>query len=276
MGSGLSIGSFDYSSSTINNTQTGITDITQQYSGNCDIECTNSLENVDITLINSKVGNIDITQSCNVNAQCTMDSTNDAMADITFKANNQAKAASCGSVLNIFSGGICNSDVNNRFYEQEIFNQITNQNCKIGSTNDIDRLNILAVNSEIDNGIYIGQLGTDVGSCKLSSTMEATAQISGITDNCSTSGKKAGKSCSGKQGKTAGQVFLIIGIVIVLIIVSCILFRFIFPSSSSQKNISNVPSSNINVTPQTNINRPSSIPSSIPSSRLSSIYSSIQ
>lgn len=194
-----------WSSTVSSSTQIGNTDITQQYSGTCQISCNNQIDSVNITSINSKINGISVTQTCAANGQCLMNSSQNALADTAFKATNAA--ASALNWLPQSSKTISYQEIN------ENIQQYVNQKCKITSSNEIGSVDIYAVNSDIANGIVIGQNATAGGSCSLSNLMSATAKATGIADNCAASGKAAKKkSCKGK-GKGSFGTFILYGII---------------------------------------------------------------
>jgi hypothetical protein len=184
------------------------TNITQQYSGSCQISCNNKINQLDITAISSNLGDINVTQSCAVNGQCMMNSTANALADVVLKAQNAASSALPWIP----------TDVSNMSIQQinENIQQYVSQKCNISSSNSMSNVSIYAVNSNIANGINIEQNATAGGTCALSNLMSATAQATAMADNCAASGKSAKKkSCSGKGGGLGSLILYgIIGIVL--------------------------------------------------------------
>ena len=224
MGSAVSVFSPSFSDSTNINEQVGITSIAQSYSGTCDIECDNSMEGVNVDIINSNVGgNVELTQSCTVNGQCLMASNVEALADVTFKAKNSSSAqGGCGSFVDVLSPCANISTNISRSKIVENFNQAVQQTCKVRSVNSMNNISVLAASSNIGGGIYINQHGNATGSCSLQNVMGATAKATSIVDNCSVAGgKKATKACSGKNGKSSSQILLYTAIAIVVIVVLC-------------------------------------------------------
>lgn len=197
-----------WSSAVSSSTQVANTNITQQYSGTCKISCNNTMNNVDATAVNSNVDGIYVTQSCAVNGQCMMNSTANALADVVLKAQNAASQAL--SWLPSSTTTLSYQEIN------ENIQQYVNQTCKITSSNEMNNVNVYAVNSNIANGIHIGQTGTVKGSCALSNLMSATAKATEMADNCAASGKSAKKkACSGKGGGIGSLILYgIIGIVL--------------------------------------------------------------
>ena len=183
--------------------------ITQQYSGTCKIKCNNEINGADIQTINSKVGDIRVTQTCTVNGQCLMDSSSSALADVVFKAVNSA-ASSLGDL-----GG---SDTKSYQEINENIQQYVSQKCDVGSSNSMNNISIFASGSYIPGGIEIKQEGDAHGGCALSNVMKATAKATGISDNCAAAGKSAKKKgCSGKSGGIG--TLILYGIIAVVLFV---------------------------------------------------------
>lgn len=201
-----------WSSDTSTSTQVANTDITQQYSGTCQISCNNQIDSAKITLINDNIGgDVKVTQTCSVNGQCLMNSSVSALADTTFKAANAASSAL--QWLPHSSTTMSYQEIN------ENIQQYVNQKCKITSSNEIGNAEIYAVNTYVAGGIAIDQNATAGGSCSLSSLMGATAKATGIADNCAASGKAAKKKSCGGKGKGGG-----LGTFILYAIIAMVLF----------------------------------------------------
>lgn len=193
--------------------------ITQQFSSNCDVSCTNIQNNEKVRLFGTTVnGNISFSQSCSTNAICLSNSNIDAMADSILKATQQAVASNPG----YFKSEDTESDI----YvnpKQDIM-QSTMQTCSISSLNEMNNVSLLAVNSKLNGNISFDQQGSTVGQCMLGSTMSASDLLTAATDNTSAAGKK--------QGKGILQ-YLIIGIVIIVICVTLFtVAHFLFKGQS--------------------------------------------
>lgn len=207
-----------FSSSSNTSVQTSNANLSQVYSGSCDINCSNTMDDVNITFINSNVGgDVDLTQTCSVNGQCLMDASQGSYAQTQFKAGNSAAASSAGGWLS----GLFNIDItNNTSYQQmnqNIMNSI-NEECKVTSLNEMNNINVFAENSNIGGSVVISQSGTSNGDCSLQAEMTASALASGSVNNCSQSGKKAKKSCSGK-GSSIGDyiIYFFIGVFVLMV-----------------------------------------------------------
>lgn len=212
--------------------QSANANLSNQYAGTCNISCNNTIDNATLTLINSQVGgDVGITQSCSVNGQCMFNTSQNATADVMFKATNSSNAKNAATVL-----PATNRDKAKTAAYQTINEMISNsvsQACNISSANSMDDVSIFAVNSEIGGNLVIGQVGNVTGGCALQSMMSATALASGTANDCSSSGKKTPKkSCGGKGGTSIGKYLLygVIGIVIFIVIM--IVYRMIRGSAT--------------------------------------------
>jgi len=230
MGSVFSLFSADVNYSTNINDQVGITNLTQTYSGTCNIVCDNDISNLDIYLINSNLfGGLKITESCTVNGQCTFNNSQSTISDIMFKARNAAISGG-GTCAGVQIGSYCQnvSDNESRSYISETIQNTLQQQCNLETTNSLDNTTILAVNSNINGGIDIGLMGDTSGGCALNSIMGATAKAASISDNCAqATGKKGTKACAGKEGKSIVSYLWIIGIMIIGIAIISILWKLI-------------------------------------------------
>lgn len=194
---GIAYSIFGYSDSS-NQVNTQINDaITQQFSGTCDFECSNTISNINVDIVNSQVwGGVNIENACSVDGTCTISSSTNALTDILLKANQSTNAST--------TAGIFNVDISSNSYSSQVnqdINQSVSEQCKVQSVNDINNVDVFAINSQINGGINIGNTGKVVGNCALSNIMTAMESASQTIDQVSASGKKAGKctSCSGVE-----------------------------------------------------------------------------
>lgn len=194
--------------------------IAQQFSGSCNITCTNIAQGINIDLINTVVGgSLELTQSCSVDASCMISGTSDATSDVLFKATNSTNAKNAG---NVFSGDLFNFDFASSSSRQNIKQRIvqsTSQTCKMASLNQLDNISILAVNSQIGGNIAIGQTGSTSGQCQLQNNLSAAASATAMASNTATSGKDKKGSKKGGSGVIFG-IFAVIGLGIVTYIVA--------------------------------------------------------
>lgn len=183
--------------------------LSQQFSGSCDISCTNRQDNVNVDIINSIIGgDISLTQTCSVNSSCMVSGSSDAASDVLFKAANSSNAKDTGG---LFSGSLFNIDSAVSMSRQDIKQTIlqsTSESCKMSSLNEMNNITILAANSVIGGSIKIGQTGSVSGQCKLGSNMSAAATATAMASNTATSGKD-------KKG-SSGMMYMIVGVVIVM------------------------------------------------------------
>lgn len=209
-----------FSSSSATSSQIANANIMQKYSGQCNITCNNKLSGVDIALINSSSGGINVTQSCSVNGQCVMNNQQNALSDVIFKASNSAAAGDIVGVLGAdFSTVGSYQDINQNI------NQSVSQKCNISSINDMKNISIFAENSNIGGAIDISQTGENTGGCVLKNIMSATEKASGEVNNCSSSGKKATKACGGKGNFSWLDILMIIGVCILIFFTVVVIYR---------------------------------------------------
>lgn len=217
------------SSSTTDSTQISNAKLMQSYNGTCNISCQNTMTGANITAVNDVIGgNVELTQECSVDAQCTFNVSQNALTDTIFKATNSTSAASGAGVL---GGNLWDSTNAHSSSYQEInqnIQEFINQKCNITSVNDMNNVSIYAVNSNIGGNLQIGQKGKSGGSCALQASMSATAMAQGTANNCAASGKgkKMKKSCGGKAGKGIGNFILYGAIALVAFTVVMMVIRY--------------------------------------------------
>jgi hypothetical protein len=219
--------------------------IMQQYSGSCDVECNNDMSNIDLDLIRTKVGgDITLTQACTANASCLISSNTSATADAIFKATNSS-SASDPQIISALNPGV-QVDISRSSSVQQIqdtISQLTNQNCKVSSTNQMNNIDIFAYDSDIGGSIQLAQQGNVGGQCQLENNMNAAAYATGSVGNCSTSGKLLKKKCSaGKGGKSIGS-FIIGFIIVVVVIILLTIIAKVISSQRKKKGTATVASS---------------------------------
>nr|WRK65133.1 transmembrane domain containing protein [Marseillevirus futianmevirus] len=192
--------------------------VAQNFTGTCDIQCQNIASGTTIDIQDSTIrGGINFTQSCSATGDCLFSTTQNAAIDSMFFAKNSAQAKNAGSWLS----GFLNNDIATNTSYQDIrqdINQSIEDHCKISSLNDIDRLTILATNSDISGGIDISQQGDVNGSCAMQANFVGSATATGSIEQSASSGKKVGK----KSGK--GMIILIVLAVIAVIVIGVIIF----------------------------------------------------
>jgi hypothetical protein len=211
MGGSLSVSSSDQEASAL---------ISQQFAGSCDITCTNVASGINIDIINSVVGgDVNLTQSCSVNANCMISGSSDATSDIMFKAANSTNAK---NAANLFSGDLFNLDTGISQSRQNIKQSIlqsTTETCKLASLNQLNDITILAANSNIGGSINIGQTGSTAGQCNLKNNLSAAAMASAMATNTATSGKDKKGSKKGGSAVLIG-IFVVIGLVIIVYVIA--------------------------------------------------------
>lgn len=207
-------------SSTVYSGQDAQLYLTQQFSGSCNVQCSNIMSGVSVDLINTTVtGGIRISQSCSTNAQCLISSNMDAIADVVLKAKNAGSAESTSAWLGQI--GKSKVDVESRQSIKESLVQQSNQKCNISSVNQMNDVSIYAENSSISGGIEIDQTGNVEGSCSLNASFSEAASALGESDNSGMAGKKANKKMGGTQKKGAKltQLTYIVALIVIGVVV---------------------------------------------------------
>lgn len=202
-------------------TQVANSNITQQFSGSCKITCQNIMDNVSAQIFNSSVrGGVNITQTCSVNGQCMIGNNSTAVSDILFKAANSATA---GNTFPFIGAG---NSKNSTYQEiNQNVQEYSTEKCDVGSINSMSNVDVYAANSSIEGGINIGQNGATNGNCALTNVMNATAQATGLSDNCAAAGKASKKkACSGKVGFGSLIMYGIAGLIIFVIVMMIVKF----------------------------------------------------
>lgn len=221
--------------STVSSSQISDSDITQQYSGTCNFDCDNTIQEVDITLIKTQTEGIDISQVCFIDSNCLMNVNQGATSDVFLKAKNSANAKSAASIggadlgpLVAGGGTPLNFDITDITSYQDMRQMVNNtvsQRCKMSSTNSMRDINIFAEDAEIKGPIEISQSGDIQGSCNLSATMRANTLATGALTNTATSGKdKKGGKLGGKKGKL-GRIMTYVGIGMVILVIFAVIAK---------------------------------------------------
>ncbi len=204
------------SSSTAISTQNADAFMSQQFSGSCNVNCTNIQSGVNIDLINTVVGgNVSLEQTCSVDASCMMSNASDATSDVFLKAINSTNAKNASNLFDGSIGNVTDSYTESRQNIKQTIIQNTSQACNMSSLNQMKNINILAANSKIGGNVNISQDGKTKGNCQLGNTFTAAAVATAMADNKATSGKdKKGQ----KKGGSAPIITIIalIGVVIVI------------------------------------------------------------
>jgi len=197
------------SSSKSSSTQTAEAYLAQQFSGSCNVTCTNITDDTNIDIINTIVsGDINLTQKCAVDASCSISSTSDATSDIMFKAANSTNAKNAGGIFPNIDSAVSDS---RQIIKQSIIENTT-EKCDMSSLNQMNNVNILAVNSKIGGSINIDQTGNATGSCQLKNNMTAATTATAMATNSAKSGKD-------KKGGKKSTIAQLIGFLAVLTMV---------------------------------------------------------
>lgn len=201
--------------------QRGKVNITQDFSGTCDVTCQNSMKDINVTVVNSTVGgSIDIDQTCSTNANCLINNNMDATSDVIFKATNTSNASGAWSAFSLDPFDFETAENLSRQVLKDKINQRAVETCKISSYNQMDNVSIFAENSTIGGNISVTQDASTLGNCYLDSTMTASAYASGQTTNVATSGKQKKSSKFGNKSKLAKiGIYIAIAVVVVIVLV---------------------------------------------------------
>jgi len=190
------------------------------------------MNDVSMTFINSNVNGVSLKQTCASNVNCIIGSSQNATADVLFKAANSANAASASKW---FSLNFDKTKINSVQDIRENISQSTNQQCNVSSINEMNDVSILAVNSNIGgDGIALDQQGSASGNCQLTNNTTAAAIASGDINNEGKSGKGANKDKTGKM-KTITNIAIIAGIVFIIYIIAKVISGHSQSSESSQE-----------------------------------------
>ncbi|HSA76060.1 MAG TPA: hypothetical protein VLE02_00825 [Nitrosarchaeum sp.] len=176
--------------SSVTNDTENISELVQRFNGSCDATCTNVIDNASIIIRNSKIGgDVRLTQTCSVNANCMMNSAMDANVDLLNKATNTAQAGAAWSLWtgNPFSFSFAN--ISNTQKNRSTLYQSANEKCNFATLNQMNNVSILAENSDISGNVYFGQSGSTQGQCILNNAMNATVKSTTDANNTASSGK---------------------------------------------------------------------------------------
>jgi hypothetical protein len=186
------------------------------YAGTCDFQCNNKISNVYVDVVNTTIeGGLKIEQQCSSDGTCSINTSMDSLVDTVAKAAASSNAKDVGFLQGILDKSESDSRVTiNSFLDQEVYDK-----CSIQSSNDMSNVNIFAVNSEIDGGILIGQVGTVTGSCSFQTTMKAVQKASGNANSTSVSGKqKCGECCGACSNIGVVAMYVGIGLLVVVVL----------------------------------------------------------
>lgn len=189
--------------------------ISQQYYGQCNFVCSETMNDIVIDLSNSVLnGGITISQQCSVDGHCSMNANLNAYSSIYLKAKNSAQATDAGNWWSGFAGNITVSNADSYQNINQYLAQTVSQTCNMNSSNDMNNVLIFAQNSDLNGGIVISQSGEANGSCDLNASMTATAYATGQVQNTASSGKKGDKNLIGTILIVAVVFLIISGVVI--------------------------------------------------------------
>ena len=212
------------SHSQVVDTEEATATLSEQVSETCSFSCDNTMENVNIDIINSNVGgNITLSQACSVNANCTEQSAMSAVTDVLFSQKNSSQASNAGSLLSPLN--FDSSGINSRLEITENISTGLQQHCGMSSVNEMDDVTVFAANSNIGGSIQLGQEGSTQGTCTMGNSMKAAATATGYQKSTSYSGKDKKAQKKGKTGMGAvlGGVG---GLVVLLIVIMAVAHAF--------------------------------------------------
>lgn len=192
--------------------QTTSQTINQQYSGVCNLSCQNVMNNDDISIINSNVGDITISQTCSVSAPCMINGLLQASSDAVQSSTNSASALPDTfpwQAASEHSTALSVQTINQQM------NQSISEKCNISSVNQMSNVSLVVVGSSTGN-IDIAQQGSVAGQCQLAYSMGAAAMATQTAQNTATSGKdKKGEKLQSKTETMEIITYIILGVVAV-------------------------------------------------------------
>jgi hypothetical protein len=216
--------------------------VINQYSGTCDFECDNSIQDVYVDLVNVDLqGGLTITQQCSVDGTCSISTSIDSLVDTAAKATSSTNAKDTGLLQGILDKASSESKVKISDYLQ---NQVYDT-CKVASTNDIRNLAIFAANSKIQGGILISQAGNVVGNCTFQTVIKNVQKATGDANASATSGKdKKGEKCGSCSNIGIAVAYIVVGVVVIVLLggVAYGIYRFSNRSSGAGTGSSTTPS----------------------------------
>lgn len=224
-------GAFSVNTADSKSKQNSSSSETQTYAGTCDVTCSNSINGLNIDIINSDVeGGIQLNQLCSANSTCLFDNTLGATSDIIFKAANSSGAQAAIGAFNVDTSVVKSYQTIN-----QVVNQAINQSCNTVSTNQLSNVNILAENSNLGGAIVVNQDSSASGNCSLNGSINAATLAQGSVDNCADAGGK-GKQCAAGKGGSSWLTYVLyaVGIFIAITVIS-VLVRIIRKPSTNLK-----------------------------------------
>lgn len=202
--------------------------IAQQYSGECSISCSNVMDNTTVNLENAYFSDFNITQSCNINANCMMSSNAGAITDIMAKSGSQADLS---GDIPIFKSLVNKSKSDSIVtMKQEILESVQ-QKCEMKNSNEMRNVTINANNPSFTK-ISVNQLGNVTGGCTMSNLLNASALASGQADSTARNGKEK----KGKNGKIVSSIGIIV-LLMVIVVVAFLMLRTVANSPQTQDTI---------------------------------------
>jgi hypothetical protein len=217
-----------FSSATTNSDQEAQASIAQSYSGNCSIQCANAMNDIYITVVGSTLyGGIALTQSCAVDGKCLFNVSADSVIDTMLKAKNSSNADAATVLAGV---GINISTANGRQSFNEQITESVSTTCSIGSSNQMNNVNVFIGNSTVYGAIDFSQSGNVVGNCTSNVTLKASAYASGILSNEAASGKAA--KGSKFSGKSTAVYYITMAVIAIVILITVLVIAKMFASRS--------------------------------------------
>ena len=164
--------------------QTAINKTFQSSNSVCQAQCNNTNENINWTIIDSTVGQINAGQSCTANATCTLRT---ELKDLTKQAvfnAQQATAKTKGPCIGPWCVNVSNNQ-SQQLIENATTQVITNT-CNATSDNLNEDINILIVDSKVA-GFDLSQKGQATASCAISNTATNKTDQSATNQQTATS-----------------------------------------------------------------------------------------
>lgn len=212
---------FGRSTNTATVQQTANAEITQRYTGVCNIQCIASTSNVSVIIIDSNIeGGITVTNECSLDATCNMNATQQASNQASLQYFGVQEASTAPGLSAQFG-----STAKNTIYASQTFNletnQILTQECNLVSSADLTNVTIYAQSSNLTGGITVANSASNGGACVLEASMVATSEATGLVENNQTAkGTKVAKKGNNKSAIWIWIGAIIIAIIIIFIIIA--------------------------------------------------------
>lgn len=179
----------------------------------CAAVTTNTIQDLNINLNDSSVGNITISQVASATASCVIDSNIQSTAQLAAELlqTTSADTASRGGLLNIGMDIFTSISTTEAELETLIMQSIMN-NCSATATNTLARVNVNISSSSVGD-LTIAQTGDAKASCMISNLAAIDADLRTQIENVNSAGKN----------RSGGLIGLIVTVMVVVLLLSVLL-----------------------------------------------------